>query len=109
MLLMSIVAYAKGELEREGLFDKDADYGGMIGKAVMELVEVFEKQGHSGFSASMVIELFEKLASFKPLSAITSDADEWDDVSEMSGQPMWQNKRDSRAFSKDEGKTWYFV
>jgi len=104
---MSLKEHAKYELEKVGLFDKDSDYGGMIGKAVMELIEKFSEQGHSGFSASMVVDIFNKLASFKTLSKLTSDPEEWNNVSEMSGKPMWQSKRCPSAFSKDGGKTWY--
>lgn len=104
---MSLKEHAKYELEKVGLFDKDSDYGGMIGKAVMELIEKFSEQGHSEFSAMQVLAIFNKLASFKPLSKITSDPDEWNDVSGMSGKPMWQNKRCSSSFSEDGGKTWY--
>jgi hypothetical protein len=33
----------------------------------------------------------------------------WMDRSEMSSSPLWQNMRDSAAFSTDAGATWYFV
>lgn len=102
-----LVEYAKNELQIAGLFDKDSDYEGRLGEAVMELVEVFAKQGHSGFSAGQTINLFSTLAKFKPLTPITSNPDEWMDVSEMSGEPMWQSKRCPTFFSKDGGKTWY--
>jgi len=89
-------SYCRSELERAGLFDKDSDYGGMLGKAVMELVETFEKQGHSGFSASTVLQIFQRVASWKPLTPLTGEDDEW-------GEPLdglLQNKRDSRIFKE---------
>ena len=43
---MSTTSHAKFELELAGFFDEDSDYGGAIGEAVMELMEVFAKQGH---------------------------------------------------------------
>ena len=49
------------ELERAGLFKKDSDYGGMIGDAVKELLLVFQKQGHSGYSAQVTATIFGKL------------------------------------------------
>jgi hypothetical protein len=104
---MSLGDHAFRELSRAGFFDKDSDYEGNLGHAVMELIDIFSDQGHSGYSAQAVIALFTKLAKWEPLSLITSDPEEWNDVSEMSGQPMWQNKRDSRCFSHDGGKTWY--
>lgn len=102
-----LTEHAKQELQLAGLFDKDADYDGMLATAVMELMEVFAKQGHSGSSAAMTISLFEKLARFGNLTPLTSKQDEWMDISEMSGEPMWQSKRKSSVFSKDGGKTWY--
>lgn len=106
---MSLVEHAKYELELAGLFDKDSDYDGMLGEAVLELVKVFAKQGHSGFSAHTVLELFNTVASYKPLSPIGVSEDEWMDVSGSSSEPMWQNKRRGTTFSRDGGKTWYDI
>ena len=44
-----------------GMFDKDSDYDGMIGEAIMELSETFSNQGHSGMSALLTISLFTQL------------------------------------------------
>lgn len=108
--LRSLVDHAKDELGRAGLFDKDSDYGGALGKAVMAIMKLFARQGHSGFSAQMCRELFHKLANFETLTPITSEGKEWNDVSEMAGgKPLWQNERDPRMFSGDGGKTWYNV
>ena len=58
----------------------------------------------------MVVALFTKVANWDALSPITSDPEEWGDISaECSGEPMWQNKRCPRFFSNDGGKTWYDV
>lgn len=105
----NLVDHAKRELEYAGMFDDDADYRGEIAYVVMELVEVFEKQQHSGMSAALTLEFFTKLARFKTLSPITVDPDEWLDRSDISGYPLWQNTRDSAVFSEDGGLTWYDV
>jgi len=55
---MGLMEHAKKELELAGLFAKDSDYGGMLGDAVLELIEKFAEQGHSGASAGMVSDLF---------------------------------------------------
>lgn len=102
-----IINHATYELQRAGLFNEDSDYGGMVGKAVLDLCKMFADQGHSGFSAQYVLDLFSRLAQFKTLTPITSDPTEWTDVSDCSCQPMWQNKRDPSYFSKDGGKTYY--
>lgn len=106
---MSLVQHAQRELELAGLFDKDSDYNGMLGKAVMDLVKVFAKQGHSGFSAHQTLLIFLKVSNRENLTPITSDPNDWHDVSEISGFPLWQSKRNSRLFSKDGGETWYSI
>ncbi len=102
-----LIEHAKYELEQAGLFDADSDYAGEVGKAVMEIVEVFAKQGHSGFSANLVLSVAFDLLQFKPLTPLTNNPDEWFGVSEMSGKPMWQSKRQPTCFSTDGGQTWY--
>ena len=101
---MNLVEHAKKELEVSGLFDKDSDYGGMVGKAVLELIEVFAKQGHSGMSASMVRSIFSKLSDYKPLIPLTLKDDEWCEVS----NGTFQNKRNSAVFKEGkDGKAYY--
>lgn len=100
---MALVDYAKSELERAGLFDKDSDYEGMIGTVVMQIIEVFSAQGHSGMSAELVTQILEKLLRFEPLTPLTGEDDEWIDVSEVSGEPMWQNNRCYRVFKDKDG------
>jgi hypothetical protein len=107
--MSNLIDHAEHELNLAGLLDKNSDYNGAIGEAVLELVRVFSKQGHSGFSASQTLHLFNEVASFKSLTPIGKSDDEWINVSEMSVEPMWQNKRRSTTFSRDGGKTWYDI
>lgn len=107
--MSNLVKHAEYELKLSGLLDKDSDYDGMIGKAVLELVKTFSKQGHSGFSAHYTLDVFNRVANYKPLTPIGSDPDEWMNVSDMSTEPTWQNKRRSSTFSRDGGKTWYDI
>ena len=72
---------ARLELQLAGWFDEDSDYGGEVGHAVMELMELFSKQGHSGYSAPLVAGLFKKLVDNQPLTGITGKDEEWRDVS----------------------------
>jgi hypothetical protein len=62
------------------------------------MVKEFSEEGHSGFSASYALQCLEKLLRFKPLSPLTGEDDEWGDVSNVSGEPMFQNKRCSSIF-----------
>jgi hypothetical protein len=61
----SLAEFAREELNKAGLFDKDSDYGGLVAHSVMELIERLSKQGHSGYSAHMVLDLFDKLSNHK--------------------------------------------
>lgn len=94
-----LCAYAERELRRARLLDEDSDYGGMLGQAVLDLIRVFSWQGHSGFSASMCLDIFNKVASFLPLTPLTGEDEEWEEVSEG----LWQNKRCSRVFKRADG------
>jgi hypothetical protein len=108
------------ELKRAGLFDRDSDYGGMIGEAVKELLLVFQKQGHSGYSAQVTASIFHKLIKGEPLSPLTNDPSEWMEV----GSSVFQSIRvshvfinkneserpytiDGKVFSDDGGKSYY--
>ena len=102
------VRHARRELERAGFFDEDSDYDGMLGEAVMEVVRVFSEQGHSGLSASITIHLLERLLRFEPLTALTDDPGEWNEV-EMGDRSCWQSTRCPSAFSTDGGKRYYQV
>lgn len=86
--------HARKELEIAGMFDEDSDYGGMIADAVLQLVKVFAGQGHSGMSASVTLSVFKKVASFEPLSPLTGNDDEWNEI----GEDRFQNKRCSHVF-----------
>lgn len=110
VLFANLKEHFKTELDKAGLFDKDSDYNGMIGKALMELCDVFRNQGHSGFSASMVLDLFNTLGQYKTLTPITDDPKEWFVVEEVDGKKKsWQNKRNPSLFSENGGKTYYDV
>lgn len=108
-----LVDYARDELERAGWFktndveegNPDGVYNGMVGSAVLEIVEVFAKQGHSGMSASVVTHLVEKLMRYEPLTPLTFGPEEWTAV----GPNTLQNRRKFSVFSKDGGRTWYDV
>ncbi|TGR83311.1 hypothetical protein EN866_34240, partial [Mesorhizobium sp. M2D.F.Ca.ET.223.01.1.1] len=105
---MSLMNFAKEELTRAGFFDKDAMYGGMLGDAVMKMIEVFMGEGHSGMSAPIAISAFEKVARFQPLTPLTGEDDEWMEIDGPSeGNPeravCYQNKRCPHVFKDADG------
>lgn len=107
--------HAKSELEKAGFFDtgKDNLYDGMLGKAVLDLVKIFGKQGHSGMSAAITRQVFGILANWKVLSPLTNDPTEWNDITHKYGQDgkvtTYQSRRMPSAFSDDNLKTWYDI
>ena len=103
---MSLIEHARFELNYAGLFDNDSDYNGEIARSVIELIDVFSKQGHSGASANIVRTVFNELAQFKPLGGITGIPEEWTDV----GNNIFQNKRLGSVFKQGDihnGRPYY--
>jgi hypothetical protein len=94
---MSIREFARDELTRAGLFDASSDYGGMMGEAIMKMIEVFAEEDHSDFSAGMAVSLFQRLASWEPLTPLTGEDDEWMEV----GDGYYQNRRCSHVFKRN--------
>lgn len=102
--MSSLVDYAKDELKRIGMIDSGESYNDFATKAILDLIELFASQGHTGFTASYVVKAFSRLAMFKPLSPLTGEDDEWNDI----GHGRLQNKRYSAVF-KDEDGTAYNI
>lgn len=71
---------AKNELELAGYFKTNAEggiYGGVLGRTVIELLELWHKQGHTGLSAPLTYNTFVRLVKQIPLVALTGADDEW--------------------------------
>lgn len=101
---MTLVEHAERELALAGVAGDD-DYDGMLYEAVMELVRKFADQGHSGASAAMAVSMVEKLMRFEPLTPLTGDDTEWNDVSDVGGRDggaLFQNNRYSAVFKDDD-------
>ena len=100
------MSYLRDHAEREmGLAGVDNDiYGDLVSKAVLELIDTFDKQGHSGMSAALVLSIFNQVVDFKNLTPLTNDPEEWQFHNYV--RPLWQNRRCSEAFSYDGGKTY---
>lgn len=66
---MSLRQDAEENLRMAGLFDKDSDYNGMLGEAVMKLVNTHLDEGHSGMSHEYVLMLFNRVIKGHALTA----------------------------------------
>jgi hypothetical protein len=108
--MSNLEKHAEEEMRRAGLYDKDADYGGVIPEAVMKLVKTHAAEGHSGASHSLVLGIFIDVVNFRPLTPLTADPAEWIKVDPDHYQPgTWQNRRLGSAFSRDGGQTHYDI
>jgi len=100
-----LVAFAKYELDniikdmKKKTDDRDAIFmQEEIHHDILDLIEIFSEQGHSGSSAPYVINRFKRLADWKPLSPLTGEDDEWMDLSEFGDNVTQQNRRYSGLF-----------
>jgi hypothetical protein len=104
----SSIKHAKRELILAGydLNEKEEGPNKWIVENIIELLNVFSKQGHSGFSALYSIDIFSKLAKHEILTPLTGEDSEWNEVTEPSDKNrLWQNNRCSTVF-KDEKRIW---
>lgn len=103
--MSNLVDHARREME---LIGEDPD----IIDGVCKVVQAYANMGHSGGSDSVVRPMLMELLSFHNLSPLTNDPDEWQyhDSDMWDGKNgIWQNKRNSEAFSTDGGKTFYLL
>ena len=92
------VDFAKNELTILGWLGSDDEMSDMMAKNVLELLEVMSTQGHSGFSASYLINFFTRLANWKPLSPLTGEDSEWHIPAQ--GDDLYQNLRYPSVFKQ---------
>jgi hypothetical protein len=105
----ALVIHARRELQLAGLYDKDGDYNGALGPSILRVVEAFAAEQYSGASGAVAAITLYSLLRFQPITPLTYQPDEWNDVSGINGTPLWQNRRDSQVFSIDGGATWYHL
>jgi len=91
---MSLLEHAENELELIG----EIDYGDDLKKDVLELIKLFSGQGHSGGSAILCLDIFNRLAHYKILTPLTGKDDEWCEVE----VGIFQNKRCLHVFKEDD-------
>lgn len=107
---MNLIEHAKSELLALGYTpasDNLADIDKRIQENILELIEVFSEQDHSGHSAAYCLKMFARLADFKPLSPITCEDREWSEVREDEGKKFYQNNRLSSVFKEGDSKPYY--
>lgn len=98
----NLIRHARRELELLG--EEEAMIDGYL-----RMIQIFAGMGHSGGSASVFVPTLNALLQFQNLKPLTDDPDEWTYHDENMGGPLWQNKRNPAAMSKDGGETYTFV
>ena len=99
---MSLINYAKSELDIIGLREDSPDeMDREMRSHLIKMVELFEEEGHSGFSASYALSILKNLLSFKPLTPLTGEDSEWNLVSES--DMCYQNRRCPHVFKDRDG------
>ena len=104
---MSLVEHAKSEFKLAGWLEDDDDMQKQICNDLLELLETFSKQGHSGMSANYLLSYFDRLARFHTITPLTGSDDEWDEVDNGNDGIMYQNKRDPSVFKEENGKAFW--
>jgi len=108
---MDVQTYAQREI---GILLKDVP-DALIEPFIPEILALYNKfmnSGQSGGSAPFVAraisQAVESLCLLKPLTPLTGNDDEWDDVSKISGvtYEFYQNNRNCAVF-KEEGNVYY--
>ena len=94
---MEYIEYLDREWAAAGFRNADSEtesayLQGVVYDNIRELVGVFDKQGHSGFSAPYVMNLFKKIALFEPIVPLTGEEDEW------FSEPFLGSRQNRRCF-----------
>ena len=106
---MSLYEFAKSELSKLEI-DTDDKMQPIIHDCILESIEAFSKPDHSGTSAAYTADLLLRLLNWKPITSLTGNDDEWNDIRSY-GEPStsWQNKRCSSVFKDEDGTAWYLA
>jgi len=95
-MMSNLVKHAEEELKLLGGLDDE--YNKAMAEDLLEVVRIFAKQGHSGFSASYAINALKQLLAFEPLTPLKGTDDEWCEVS----PGLFQNRRCGHVFKEND-------
>lgn len=106
---MSVIEFAKSEMDRAKFHPLERDL-------IIEMMESFFKRYDSGGAVWAMAPALEhlpvvkRLIACKPLTPLTGEEDEWNDVSESAGRTCWQSRRMPSVFREEdgEGKVWAY-
>lgn len=101
--MSDLINHAKNEMDIA--WPEECEMQALVRENILELVEVFSKQGHTGMSAPYVLAHFQKLANFETITPLTGEESEWVEV----GENLFQNKRDGEVFKKGYNGQAYWI
>ena len=99
--MSNLVAHAERELDAAGLRVDGDDFDRMMRRDVLDLVQRFADQRHSGGSAPICAALFRRLVAFEPLAPLQGTEEEWVEVA----TGVLQNRRCGHVF-KEQGEAY---
>ena len=101
----NLMDWAQKELK---LWTVDNDeFGEVASNDVLEVMAVLCNQGHSGMSAPIIMGIIQRLWSWKPLTPLIGQDDEWTDELDPDGNTL-MNKRCPAVFkNRKTGKAFY--
>lgn len=104
--MSNLVEHARRELEIIGEDEETT-------KGLLKVIKAFADMGHSGGSAAVCIPRITALLNYENLTPLTDDPEEWMEISSnllvVGSKPLYQNVRNSAAFSEDGGKHYYLT
>ena len=93
---MNMIDWANKELDLYFSDDKvDKELESLLRSNVIEVLEVLCSQGHTGWSAPIIMSFIKQLWAYKTLTPLTGEDEEWDNGN--------QNQRCFRIFKDDKG------
>lgn len=93
----------KAKKEMDYVWTTECEMQDAIKHDILDVLAVFASHGHSGSSAGYSIPYITKLLKQDPISALTGEDWEWQDISRESGETTYQNIRMSHVFKNDKG------
>lgn len=123
---MNLIKFSEDELNRllsNCKSSEELNTQTAINRSILDIVRVFSDQHFTGNTASYCLEILNRLLKYKPLTPLTGNDSEWEDITQYgSNDTCYQNKRypavfkdkdgkaydvESKIFSDDNGHTWY--
>ena len=98
--------HAKRELDLIGMTENsDDEINQDMRKCILDIIQLFANQGHSGFSAGYAVGILEKLLRYEPLAPLTGEDSEWNKL-DYDEETRYQNNRCSRVFKDADGRAY---